>query len=260
MLGEPQLEYPVMGITIHDYVLNLLKIPTAFPDAKPILAGILRQGRPGEEEKENMKRPMAAVLVVALGFIFAGSALGTPPALTDEVVVDRSTRSKILNDYALLTRDLIQRSWTTPVDLAVPGALKGKIRINYSIERNGSLHAVELIKSSGNAEMDATLLKAIRSSAPYPPFPDEVAARKVLIRANFIVADLPTLPVTQVDLKLGQTEGADGKSAAPRKPDARQFIWGVPAGTAHKNTASPEEAAASRPSRPALKKYHWGMQ
>lgn len=258
MLGEPQLEYPVMGITIHDYAFNLSKIPTALPGAKAILKGILRQRRPGEEEKENMKRPMAAVLVVALGFIFAGSALAAPPALTDEVVVDRSTRSKILNDYALLTRDLIQRSWTTPVDLAVAGALKGKIRINYSIDRNGSLHAMELIKGSGNVDMDATLLQAIRASAPFPPFPDEVAARKVLIRANFIVADLPTLPVTQVDMRVGRTDGADAKATQPRQPDARQFIWGVPAGTAHKNTASPEEAA--RPTRPALKKYHWGMQ
>lgn len=204
-----------------------------------------------------MKRPMAAVVILALSLIFVGSSVGAPTALTDEVVVDRSTRNKVLNDYALLTRDVIQRSWTTPLDLAVPGALKGKIRINYSIDRNGSLNAIQLVKSSGNAEMDATLLQAIRAAAPFPPFPDDVAAHKILIRANFIVADLPTLPVTQVDLKVGKDESPQAGTSQPQPPDPRQFIWGVPAGTAHKNMVNPEDVA--RPVRPAVKKYQWGL-
>lgn len=204
-----------------------------------------------------MKRPIAAVVVLALALIFVGSALAAPPVSTNEVVVDRSTRSKVLNDYALLTRDVIQRSWTTPLDLAVPDALKGKIRINYSIDRNGLLHAVELIKGSGNAEMDATLLQAIRAAAPFPPFPEEVVARTILIRANFIVADLPTMPVTQANLNVEKTEQPPAQASQPQRPDPRQFIWGVPAGTAHKNPATVEDAA--KPARPAVKKYQWGL-
>ena len=135
----------------------------------------------------------------------------------------------MLNDYTLLTRDTIQRAWTTPTVLNTPGALKGRISVNYIITRSGALESLELVKGSGNPDMDSTLLQAIRSAAPFPPFPDEIAARKLLIRANFIVADLPTLPVTTVG-----HEVQNGKSSASDASDrnTKKFIWGAPAGTA----------------------------
>lgn len=200
-----------------------------------------------------MKKSIIAATVLVLALALTAMASENTARIADQFVVDRSTRSKVLNDYTLLTRDTIQRAWTTPTMLNTPGALKGRISVNYIITRSGALESLELVKGSGNPDMDSTLLQAIRSAAPFPPFPDEIAARRLLIRANFIVADLPTLPVTTVG-----HEVQNGKSAASdaADPNIKKFIWGAPAGTAAEKTPPVENET---PPAPIHRKYHWGV-
>ncbi len=199
-----------------------------------------------------MKKSIIAAIVMVLALTQVAMASENIAGIADQFVVDRSTRSKVLNDYTLLTRDTIQRAWTTPTVLNTPGALKGRISVNYIITRSGALESLELVKGSGNPDMDSTLLQAIRSAAPFPPFPDEITARKLLIRANFIVADLPTLPVTTVG-----HEVQNGKSSASDADrNTKKFIWGAPAGTAAEKTPPVENET---PPVPVQKKYHWGV-
>jgi TonB family protein len=199
--------------------------------------------------KKSMIGAMVLVLVLALGAVASENIAG----IADQVTVDRSTRSKVLNDYTLLTRDTIQRAWTAPTLLNTPGALKGRIGVNYIITRSGALEGMELVKGSGNADMDRTLLQAIRSAAPFPPFPDEIAAHRILIRANFIVADLPTIPVTTVGHEVQNGKSAESPAA---DQDSKKFIWGAPAGTAGEKTPPAENATSAAPLQ---KKYHWGI-
>jgi len=197
--------------------------------------------------KKSIVAAIVLVSILALGAM-ASDKIG---GIADQVIVDRSTHSKVLNDYTLLTRDTIQRVWTTPTVFNTPKALKGRISINYTINRSGALEGLELVKGSGNADMDRTLLQAIRSAAPFPPFPDEITARRILIRANFIVADLPTIPVTTVEHEVG-----NGKPFAPAPIDqAKKFTWGAPAGTAAPETPLTENET---PPAPIHRKYHWG--
>jgi TonB family protein len=200
-----------------------------------------------------VKKTLIAAIFLVPALTLIAAAAGNVAGIADQVIVDRSTRSKVLNDYTLLTRDTIQRAWTTPTALNAPGALKGRISVNYIVTRSGALEALELVKGSGNPDMDSTLLQAIRSAAPFPPFPDEIAARRLLIRANFIVADLPTIPVTTVEHSV-----QDGKSSPPATSDQnyKKFIWGAPAGTASQKTSSTENET---PPEPLQKKYHWGV-
>ncbi len=197
------------------------------------------------------KSIIAAIVLVAVSALIA-EASENIVALADRVVVDRSTHSKVLNDYTLLTRDTIQRVWTTPTTLNKPGNLKGRVGVDYTITRSGALESVRLVRSSGNPDMDRTLLDAIRSAAPFPPFPNKIAARRLVIRANFIVADVPTIPVTMVEHEVQSSkpslDAASGK-------DTKKFIWGAPAGTAAEKTPSVEKGF---PPAPLQKKYHWG--
>jgi TonB family protein len=195
----------------------------------------------------------AVVLVVCMSLSVAAA---------EQAVVDRSTRSKILNDYALLTRDAIQKAWTTPLDLAVPNALKGRVRINYTIDRKGNLKALELVRGSGIAAMDRSLLTAVRSAAPFPRFPDEIEAPSVLIRANFIVADLPAVPVTRVSQNV-----TNGKPTNTSVPDiTKKFQWGVPAGSSDPKSNTPESDKAVTQGNDRIpppfpsKKYPWGLR
>jgi TonB family protein len=198
-----------------------------------------------------MKLRLVAVTVLVCALTLSAIAWGGSGA-TAQIVVDRTTRDKTLNDYTLLTRDCIQRAWTTPVELTVPGALKGRITINYTLRRSGAVERIELVKGSGIPEMDRTLLKAIRAAAPFPPFPDGVEASSIMIRANFVVADLPTVPVMAATHDVG-TE----KSAIETGPDNTQKpVWGAPAGS---STVKDDEAKDAVPPAPTPKRYKWGM-
>lgn len=202
-----------------------------------------------------MNRILVAAFCIVLGVALCASASEKLTTNADRLVVDRSTRSKIVNDYTLLTRDVIQRAWTTPTDLSVPTALKGRVGINYTVRRDGSLESVELVRGSGNSDMDKTLLEAIRSAGPFPRFPDEIQANRLVIKANFIVADMPTLPAVTAD-----HEVAPKPSAEPAvNQNHKKYIWGVPAGTAYRKEPIPENAPrAEMPAAP--KKYRWGLE
>lgn len=203
-----------------------------------------------------MMRILAAAISLALILVFSASASDSVVNPADRIVVDRSTRSKELNDYVLLTRDAIQRAWTTPVEMTTSSALKGHVTINYTVSRSGAVSDVELVAGSGNQEMDRTLLDAIRHAAPFPPIPDRIAARSVLIKAKFIVAQVPTVPVTTVDAPV--KNHSTPQEVVP-VDDARKFKWGIPAETSSRDklvTAGTGEA----PPRPQFKKYHWGQE
>jgi TonB family protein len=201
-----------------------------------------------------MKKLTVMTLILALCAPVSALAADISAETVDRIVVDRTTRNKELNDYVVLTRDLIQRAWTTPVDLSVPGALKARIRINLALTRSGALRSAQLVSGSGNSELDRSLLKAIRMASPFPPFPENLNARNMLIRANFIVADLPTVQVTTAQQRIDR--GVPPEVVTPAAPQApKRYVWGIPAG-------SPGEKASDRdvvPAAPQTSKYRWGM-
>jgi len=203
-----------------------------------------------------MKKFAVISMILALGLPLFAAGADAASVGADQVVVDRSTRDKCLNDYALLTRDIIQRSWQTPLDLSSSNAVKGRIRINYTIGRNGDLKGVDLVMGSGNPQLDRSLIDAIRSAAPYPQFPDEIGSRAMLIRANFIVADTPTVPVTTVEHRVDRAASVQADNPADQSDASKKPIWGVPAGTA---MSKESESDTRIPARPPLKKYRWGL-
>ncbi len=200
-------------------------------------------------------KSILTALILVLTVTVCAIAVENPLSIRDQMIIDRSTRVKPLNDYALLTRDAIQRSWKTPLDLSVPGALKGRITINYTVTRSGALEGLELVRGSGNREMDESLIAAIRAAAPFPPFPDDVAARKLMIKAKFVIADVPAVPVTTVDLKTDKS-GEEAPAASPETA-GKKFIWGTPAGSSDVKTDTPDNEI---PPRPEPRKYQWGLK
>lgn len=206
-----------------------------------------------------MKKLLVLTTILVMVPTMAALAADRPVPLADQIVVDRTTRDKTVNDYILLTRTAIQRAWTTPVELASPGAVKARIRINYAIKRSGALQSLKLVRGSGNTELDQTLLQAIRSAAPFPPFPDEIAAQSMLVRANFIVASVPTVAVTTVQHSVGREAAPEIVAPATpsdRTPDRKKLIWGVPAGTALNKES--EDGVRGAPVPPPVRKYKWG--
>jgi TonB family protein len=197
--------------------------------------------------------PVLLSLVVLMPGYHALANYGQPEA--DLVIIDRATRDKTLNDYTHLTKSAIQKAWQTPTDIAVPGALKGKIAINYCIDRNGKLESVELVRGSGNPDMDRTLLEAIRSASPFPSFPDQLPAKRVLIRAKFIVAEVPTTAISTVQHSIQR-----GVNELPllETLDPPKLNWGVSAGSPGTPEVRSDQVNPSVPAPPA-RKYKWGL-
>ncbi|KZL20224.1 cell envelope integrity inner membrane protein TolA [Pseudovibrio axinellae] len=55
----------------------------------------------------------------------------------------------------------------------------GVVRVSFVINRNGSVTAIKLSRSSGNKRLDQAALKAISAAAPFPPFPSSMRAKSI---------------------------------------------------------------------------------
>ncbi len=202
-----------------------------------------------------MVRCILAMLMFVIALIFAhlAGAVETSDQMSEQVlVVDKSTQNKPVVDYVSRTRDAIQKAWTTPLDLETPNAFKGKIRVNLLITKSGSLESFKLIKSSGSSETDRSLVEAIRKAAPFPPFPSEITAGKMLIRANLVVANVPAVqPAASSPPPVGAAV-EDGKSQSG-------ISWGKPAGNPAEKPAQ-GDSPKPEPDNPPRKVLKWGSK
>jgi len=79
----------------------------------------------------------------------------------------------------------IQGVWVYP-SVAAKSGLGGALAVEFAISKDGELLYVNLLDSSGHAILDESAIKAIRTAAPYFPFPERMKAKRLKIRANFI--------------------------------------------------------------------------
>jgi TonB family protein len=230
-------------------------------DSRSVLRGLRAADHQEAVERAKMKRILVLISALVLGLSSLGFAADQISGPTDKVVIDRTTANRTLNNYVMWTRDSIQKVWTTPINLMTSDALKGKIAVMYEVERDGSLVSLQLLRGSGNSDLDRSLLGAIRAASPFPAFPGEITANRVLIKANFIVADLPVVPVLRVEHRAG----AQGPSEPQQIESHKKYIWGVPAGTAlRKDLSIPRDENLKEKPRPTAAfphsmKFQWGV-
>ncbi len=71
-------------------------------------------------------------------------------------------------------------------ELAAVSGYQGTLFIKFDIMKDGSLGGLEVLKSSGYKILDDEALRAIRSSAPFQPLPDDWRMDRYSIRAAVI--------------------------------------------------------------------------
>ncbi len=87
--------------------------------------------------------------------------------------------------YYTRLRGAVARRWILP-----PGAADtfqpGRLTVDFTLDPEGRLTALVVVASSGSASLDHAGLEALRSAAPFPPFPSELAhLERLTIRLNF---------------------------------------------------------------------------
>lgn len=103
----------------------------------------------------------------------------------EEAVVDINTREDKFFSYLLHLKQKIQGVWIYPAEAARSG-LGGSLTVEFGIANDGRLLYVNLIDSSGHSTLDQSAVRAIKTAAPYYPFPPRMKSKRMKIRANFI--------------------------------------------------------------------------
>ena len=87
--------------------------------------------------------------------------------------------------YNARLKERIESIWIYPREAAARG-IYGDLVIRFTIKKNGTLGAVELIRTSGHQNLDDAAMKALRDGEPYWPLPDEWGMDAYSIVGHFV--------------------------------------------------------------------------
>ncbi|MBI5491515.1 MAG: TonB family protein [Deltaproteobacteria bacterium] len=96
--------------------------------------------------------------------------------------------------YLVNMKDRIQMKWEYP-DIASRSGWQGKLRIDFRINKDGTVSDIKLMKSSNYPVLDDAAITALRLAAPFPPFPNDFSVEEINIRANFEYTIYDVAPV-----------------------------------------------------------------
>ena len=77
--------------------------------------------------------------------------------------------------YNTAVRGAVGAKWLVPPEARI-NFHPGRLVVNFTVGRDGNLIRFVVDESTGNAILDHAGLEALRSAAPFPPFPPELAA------------------------------------------------------------------------------------
>jgi protein TonB len=108
-----------------------------------------------------------------------------PPVYNSYTEASRSARGAIALDsqepryvsYLTGLKQAIESEWMYP-SMALRFGLQGKLRLEFTIFRNGRLEEIHLLRSSGSQVLDEEAMRAVRAAAPYRPLPAWMGERQ----------------------------------------------------------------------------------
>ena len=87
--------------------------------------------------------------------------------------------------YMQLLRQKIENVWKYPAEAGAKG-IYGDLYIRFTITKNGKLGAVDLVRTSGNRDLDNAALKALRDAEPFWELPEEWGREGLTITGHFV--------------------------------------------------------------------------
>lgn len=86
--------------------------------------------------------------------------------------------------YLISMKDRIQLYWEYP-DVAARNGWHGRLRIDFVINKDGTVRDIRLVKSSNYPVLDDAAITALKLASPFQPFPENFAIDSILIRGSF---------------------------------------------------------------------------
>jgi TonB family protein len=109
----------------------------------------------------------------------------------DGEAISLNTKESRYASYFARIKHQIELVWDYPHQAQSKG-ITGELTLRFQISKEGNLMNVRLINSSGHDVLDEAALLAVKSAAPYYPFPVTIEKEALPILANFIYSPRPT--------------------------------------------------------------------
>ncbi|HLV85709.1 MAG TPA: TonB family protein [Candidatus Sulfotelmatobacter sp.] len=106
-----------------------------------------------------------------------GKGFGAVEILSDTHGVD-------LGPYLKDALEQISRNWYREISQSAE-TKKGKLAIEFAINRDGGLAAMKLVAVSGDAELDRAAWAGIRACDPFKPLPEKFDGQSLALRLRF---------------------------------------------------------------------------
>ena len=98
--------------------------------------------------------------------------------------ISLDTDDKRYVTYAQAIKERIAGQWKYPQE-ARKKKLEGRLVALFSLDREGALTRMDITKSSGHEVLDREAERAVRSAAPFPPFPSTITVSRLNINVSF---------------------------------------------------------------------------
>lgn len=109
----------------------------------------------------------------------------SPPSSEDtQETISLDTDDKRYVSYAQAIKERIAGQWKYPQE-ARKKKLEGRLVALFSLNREGALTRMEITRSSGHDVLDREAERAVRSAAPFPPFPSTITVSRLNINVSF---------------------------------------------------------------------------
>lgn len=87
--------------------------------------------------------------------------------------------------YNRRLKERIESIWVYPPDAAAQG-IYGDLILRFTIEKDGKIGAVELVRTSGHKNLDDSAMRALKDGSPYWPLPEEWGMDSYTIEGHFV--------------------------------------------------------------------------
>jgi TonB family protein len=108
----------------------------------------------------------------------------TARSADDQETITLDTADKRYVAYAGIIREKIMLQWRYPPE-AKQNLIEGRLAVIFSLNRQGHMTRIDVVKPSGFSILDREALRAVSTAAPYPPFPEHVTVSRLNIEASF---------------------------------------------------------------------------
>jgi len=109
-----------------------------------------------------------------------------PNFSTEAPIILSDTRGVDFGPYLARIVYIVRRNWYAVIPEAAILGQKGRVAVDFSIMKDGSVPGLQTVASSGVDSLDRAADASIRASVPFPPLPEEFTGEFLRLRFIFL--------------------------------------------------------------------------